>query len=423
MNVDALKNFCQNNGPLYIYGAGSYGRIIKACLENFDINVTAFVVTNKDGQSNQVMGIPILELDEVMKDVNFVIGVGRIYEKEIIHKLASFGATHYFILPDGLTDEICRNIPFKMPCSIKKNFANILLYHRVTKRGFDPWNLKVTPEHFEEHIRYLKNHYRVMRFEDDWSDVCEPFVVITFDDGYLDNYEVVLPILEKYHVPATIFVSTGYVSSQKLFWWDWLERMVLQSKLFPSSIKTKTAKSILHHMESDNKLLSLNNIRDALKLLLPSQRESIMQELRENLHDVDFECGLDRAVTKDELKKLADSPWITIGGHTVTHSMLSVESEEMQRWEFTESKQQLEEIISRSVTVMSYPFGSRKDVSDFTPRIAKECGYDKAAVNWQGTANQNTNSFLLPRNPQQDCDVDEFSRMLCGTWYMYGDET
>ena len=423
MRIYDLQKFCRNGTPLYIYGAGAYGRLVKAYLENLDIDVAAFVVSNKCGQSHQVMDIPVLELDEVRSDGDFIIGVGRIYEGEIIEKLSNIGVTNYFLLSDALMDEIYQNVRFDRPISVKRNFANILLYHRVTERNVDPWNLKVTPRHFEEHIKYIKNNYWIARFEDDWTNINEPFVVVTFDDGYIDNYDIVLPILEKYNVPATIFVSSGYVDTKRLFWWDDLVQLIMNSKSYTDFLEAENADLGRYGKSTEDKIKILNATRDKLKNLLPSQREEIFKKWKENLVDAteDFYHKTDGAMTSEELRKLAKSPLVTIGAHTVTHSMLSVEPQEMQQWEFAESKHRIEEIIHRPVTVMSYPFGSRKDINEFTPTIAKECGYEKAAVNWQGTANQDTDAFLLPRNPQRDCNVDEFSKMLRGTWYMYGD--
>lgn len=422
MSREELKRFCHHGGaPVYIYGAGGYGRLVKAFLEECNIDVAGFVVSQKDDKTRRVMGIPLLGLSEVDETGNFIVGVGKAYEKEIIQKLLSIGIEDYFLLDDGLMDELYHSISFEMPKNLSRNYANILLYHRVARGGADPWGLKVTPEHFDTHIRYIKEHYHIMRFEDDWSDVREPFVVITFDDGYLDNYEVALPILEKYQVPATIFVSTECIGNDDLLWWDCLERMVMHSSSFPKFVELEGEHFVLSGGIEDDKVALLQSVRDKLKMLLPGERKKILKILKGEVQEIDYAGGEDRVITREELKRLADSPWITIGGHTVTHSMLSVESEDMQRWEFMESKHYLEEVIGCPVTVMSYPFGSRKDISEFTPNIAKSCGYRKAAVNWQGTCDVTTDPFRLPRNSQRDCEMEEFARMLRGTWYMYGD--
>lgn len=422
MSMEAFKEFCHRKNPLYIYGAGGYGRAVKAFLEESGIEVSGFVVTDKSGVSPKVMGIPVLELQEIRGEGSFIIGVGKNYAGEIIQRLCSENMKDYFLLSDSLMEMIQRNTHYSTSRPIEKNFVNILLYHRVAPRTWDPWNLKVTPKHFEEHMRYIADHYPVLRFEEDWSEVEEPSVVVTFDDGYLDNYTIALPILEKYRIPATIFVSTGSMGTEDLLWWDCLDRLVMAREDVPASVTVNGEAFALYGERRDGNGTLLHEVWKVLKQSLPSQRDAVLQELKRGLGEDVYRSASDRVVTGEELKRLADSPWITIGGHTVTHSMLSVESEEMQKWEFAESKHRIEEIIGDAVDVMSYPFGARRDIAEITPEIAKECGYKKAAVNWRGIAGGDTDPFLLPRNTQSDCGAEEFAQRLRGIWYMYADE-
>ena len=76
----------------------------------------------------------------------------------------------------------------------------ILLYHRVTDLTSDPEMLAVSPNNFRSHIKFLKHHFRIARFDEDWSNLKEKAVVITFDDGYADNALEALPILEEVYV-------------------------------------------------------------------------------------------------------------------------------------------------------------------------------------------------------------------------------
>jgi len=422
MSIEAFKRFCNREKPLYIYGAGGYGRVVKAFLEENNVKVSGFVVTDKGGASQRVMGIPILELGEISGDVSFVVGVGKNYADEITQRLSMANIEDYFLLSENLIDTIQQNTHYLTKNPIEKNFVNILLYHRVGSRESDPWNLKVTPKHFEEHIRHIAENYKVLRFEDDWAEIKEPSVVVTFDDGYLDNYEEALPILEKYHIPATMFICTGCIDTENLFWWDYLYRIFTVIKDFPKFITVDGEEIKLYNVDKEDKNELLYQVWSALKQSLPSKRDAILQKLAEGLNKEVYRAGSDRMITGEELKKLSNSPLITIGAHTVTHSRLAIESPEMQKWEFSESKRRIEEIIGDKVRVMSYPFGVRKDIAKVTPNIAKECGYEKAAVNWTGAVGNETNAFLLPRNTQRDCDGDEFARRLRGLWYMYSSE-
>lgn len=91
----------------------------------------------------------------------------------------------------------------------------ILLYHRCAVLETDPQLLAVTPENFANQVKWLKERYPVLRFDEPWELVREPSIVLTFDDGYWDNYAYAVPILERLHVPATIFVSTERIGTDK----------------------------------------------------------------------------------------------------------------------------------------------------------------------------------------------------------------
>ena len=127
-------------------------------------------------------------------------------------------------------------------------------------------------------------------------------------------------------------------------------------------------------------------------------------------------------MNREELKRMADSVLVTIGGHTVSHPALSGLTSELQRWEIEESKAAVEKIIGRNVDVFSYPFGGRPDFDEETVRILRGCGYKKAAANWRGTAGFETDAYCIPRNKPANCGKGEFARQLRGTWQMFGDE-
>ena len=120
-----------------------------------------------------------------------------------------------------------------------------LLYHRVNPIPDDIYHLTVSPHNFEEQIRYLKDHFPILRFEEDWTRGGQDGVVITFDDGYGDNHEYALPVLEKYHVPATIFVSTGYVDSGREYWWDEIARVLTRNVDYPEQFELRD--SLYHY--------------------------------------------------------------------------------------------------------------------------------------------------------------------------------
>ncbi|MER3428827.1 MAG: hypothetical protein C4334_12170 [Pyrinomonas sp.] len=123
-----------------------------------------------------------------------------------------------------------------------KRQALILVYHRIGDSGGDPWKLSVSPSHFKEHLEVLRRFYRTASLRQIISDLQRgrlkrQCVVITFDDGYRDNLIQAKPLLERYDVPATVFVISGFIGQSGEAWWDELEKLLLQPKSLPPTLR------------------------------------------------------------------------------------------------------------------------------------------------------------------------------------------
>ena len=117
----------------------------------------------------------------------------------------------------------------------------ILMYHRVAELEIDPWSLSVTPQNFGEHLEVLQKHYHPLSLQQlvealRGNKRPDRAVVVTFDDGYADNFYNAKPLLEKYNIPATFFISTGFIGQNREFWWDELERLLLQPRKLPEKL-------------------------------------------------------------------------------------------------------------------------------------------------------------------------------------------
>lgn len=309
--------------------------------------------------------------------------------------------------------------------AIKNHFLNlidfpiiILVYHRVTDLPSDPEMLAVSPDKFRSHIEYLKQRFHVVRFEEDWSDLKEQAVVITFDDGYADNVLEALPILEEIGVPATFFVSTGHIGTDKIFWWHQLEKILLQDGNFPSSFiledrhygrtwATGTSKQRKKLYSSLNKLMLKTS---------PEKREAWLNQLKQWAGATQKGKNIHRIMSLEETKRLAASQWATIGAHTVSHPALSALSEAQQREEIFTSKQELQDITGREITTFSYPFGRKRDYNRTSVRLCHEAGFVKAASNFPGQIHRWTDSFQLPRHLVRNWELDTFASEVKGFW-------
>ena len=120
--------------------------------------------------------------------------------------------------------------------------ALILLYHRVAELESDPQRLQVSSSHFSEQLQIIREIGAPISLQELTGNlrsgkVPPRSVVVTFDDGAADNLLAAKPLLEQHNVPATVFVSTGYMKTAREYWWDEVERLVLQPRELPSQLK------------------------------------------------------------------------------------------------------------------------------------------------------------------------------------------
>ena len=294
----------------------------------------------------------------------------------------------------------------------------VLLYHRVAELASDPELLAVSPDNFRAQMRYLKETFPLVRFEDDWGKLSHPAVAVTFDDGYADNALAALPILEEIGVPATFFVTTGPVAEQTRFWWHELERVVLGSGSFPPGVtlEVRGRKKSWPTAGDAQRLAFYRDLVEIMKDADAEERDSRLAQLRLFAGDEDRPCALHRAMTVDELRVLSRSELVTVGAHTVTHSRLAALSPEAQREEIAASKTKLQEWLDREVTTFSYPYGKRSDYGARSVALCREAGFAKAAANFPGQAHRWSDPYQIPRHLVRNWTVEVFAERLRGFW-------
>ncbi len=293
----------------------------------------------------------------------------------------------------------------------------VLAYHRVTVTPTDFHSLAVSPENFHAHMNFLKRSFHVVRFEEDWTEARKPAVAITFDDGYADNMRA-LEIIEEVGVPATFFISTGYIGSRNEFWWDELERLVLGESSYPSCFHLEDPKyGKTWSTSSYRKRRSMfRDLHLSAKKINEERRRDWLKQIREWAGLDEMLNEANRQLTSDELTAMAKSQWVTIGAHTVSHPPLAFLTEEEQRSEIVSSKLQLEKIVGKDITVFSYPFGGRGDYDLTTSRICREEGFVKAAAAFPGEAHSWCDPYQIPRHAIPNCALDVFASKLKGLW-------
>lgn len=257
-----------------------------------------------------------------------------------------------------------------------KSQVAILMYHRVMPQT-DGWSfpLLVAASDFERQIQYLTREYNVLTLDElaqyihEHKPLPKRAVVITFDDGYKDNYTYAYPILKKYGVPATIFVTTGYIGGGNLFWWDKVRYVIQHTAHKRIELDGLGAFSLSSTTE---RLRAILRIKEQLKEL-PEEEKNLLIERLISVSGVGIptHLGKELILSWDEIREMCNNG-ITIGAHTVTHAILTKVSEEQAKYEIMQSKKDIEGKLQKAVTWFAYPNG---DFSPETVRLLREAGF------------------------------------------------
>ena len=276
--------------------------------------------------------------------------------------------------------------PWKKVMNVVDAPVVVLLYHRVNELELDLELLAVGGENFKDQMKYIRDHYRVLRFEEDWGCVEGGGIVVTFDDGYADNYWKAFPVLEGLGVPATFFINSGYVGRQELYWWDRLGSLIFRGGMGVNDWERRREYGRFHGL---------------MKGLDWAGQEVLFRDLegeyKGGYSASDEEFERDRPMRVGELIELSKNDLVTIGAHTRNHIQLRILRGLDLREEIIGSKKELEGWINGSVEVFSYPYGGRKDYSKESIRICREIGFKKVASNFAGQVHSWTNRYEIPR--------------------------
>lgn len=318
----------------------------------------------------------------------------------------------------------------------------ILLYHRVAEASSDPQLLCVGPGHFGAHLEYLRSNFQIMSLDalvqslSEKRPPKEDTAVITFDDGYADNLYNAKPLLERYEIPATIFVASGYLSQDRRFWWDELEELLLQPGVLPKTLRLPVdgrlykwdlgesadyGRSLYQRCRGWN-VLEKNNptprqeaYRSICQLLyaLPEEkRREALTELSTAAAKKPKVDAAGRPFSCEEVVRLAEGRLVEIGAHTATHPILSSCTTAEQETEIFQSKSYLEKLLSRTVRHFSYPSGRPFDYTKKTIEIVRRAGFVSACCSYAGVIWRGSSCFNLPRLLIRDYDIDTFAHRL-----------
>lgn len=299
--------------------------------------------------------------------------------------------------------------------------AVILMYHRVAEVTVDPWGLCVSPGNFSTQLEACRRVGTPISLQDfvhlSPSDLPARSVIVTFDDGYLDNLEQALPLLEAHSVPATVFVATGNIDTDREFWWDELESILLVPGRLPDRLDLKVDDDVLSWQlgeaaevtadellaegetrpwsaEQGTRLRLFSDIWSALWPLKAAERRVALDALAEWAGTAPSHDPTRRTMFSGEIRAMARGGLVSIGAHTVDHPPLPAHPQSEQLWQIRESKRVLEELIGTDVDTFAYPHG---EYSSDTVDLVRQVGFRCAVTVGHEPVGEITDPMLLPR--------------------------
>lgn len=273
----------------------------------------------------------------------------------------------------------------------------ILNYHRANG------------ERLRQQLDYLRRHYRVMHAEAALEQFFQPGkgansldtgplpLVLTFDDGYRDNYTYAFSLACELRVPITIYLIPGYLEQGGYFWWLEGEYLAHYAQVA--------------HIVLDEHSYSLPHKRRALAKAIDhkaryagsvAEREAFLAKMWQELAIPEGAIPEEGSLplTWAEVNEMAKSEWISFGAHTMRHPLLSclTDADELQ-YEVSECRRILEESLGHPVRTFVYPIGKLEHIGEKTLEAVREAGYEWAMTTIETTNRRQTDPLLLGRLP------------------------
>lgn len=277
-----------------------------------------------------------------------------------------------------------------------KHDLHILAYHRILDDNpdtflFDEALISANSTSFRQQMEFAKKNFNVLSFADllrveqEGQAWPERALIVTFDDGYRDGYTHAFPILKELEIPATIFLTVGYMEKTHLFWWDLVAYGVKKTVHHDLEIP-----AISSHPLSLRTPVERRRAIDSILRHLKSVPEQEKQEFLQQFPAVtgveipdDLAAGMH--LVWSEIQEMSASN-IEFGSHTVTHPILENIGADQLEYEIGESKRTIEREIGKEISAFAYPEGYRCHFNSTVQATVARHDYGYAVAYEEGLA-------------------------------------
>lgn len=292
----------------------------------------------------------------------------------------------------------------------------VLMYHRVAEPVNDPWKMCVRPRRFMEQMGVLRRHCEVVDLPSIQSALqrpdSRPVVAITFDDGYRDNLETALPILEDVGLPATLFLATDGIDQQQAWWWDVLADLVMEPDL-PPFLDIRIGVGHVTWSLAEGSQALRERLWEQLSRLPGAQIDAAMTELCDWSGHAPRLDPLRLPLTADGIRKLTGSRLVSLGCHSASHLRMPVRDAGDCEAELRTSRRICHDLSGVAPAAFAFPFG---EYDQRSVELVGAAGFHLACTSDEGLVTETSNSLTLPRLGVGDWPGAWFSAWLRHYW-------
>jgi len=275
--------------------------------------------------------------------------------------------------------------------------VTVLTYHRIgdpaQAEAFDAGVVDARPEALDRQVAFLKRRCNVIALDDlrafrSGGTLPPNPVLLTFDDGYRDNHDIALPILQRHGVSAVFFIATSYIEQRRLFWWDRVAYLLKRSSREVLDLEYPRKRSIPLGASKEERARALKRTMSIIKAHHGLDLERFLDEVEAksgaSLARSDERAMVDELLmTWDEVRAMRRGG-MSVQSHTRTHRVLHTLSDADLKTELEGSRAELEAVLNEPVYAIAYPVGRSLDTAPHVRTALRAAGYDLAFSNGSG---------------------------------------
>jgi len=289
---------------------------------------------------------------------------------------------------------------YNISLSLTKTKVRVLCYHRINKYG--DW-FGIDTDIFDQQVKYLSKNFNFITIRDFLKILnneiyIEKALLLTFDDGYKDNYTDAFPILKKYSAPAIIFLTTDFIDGKMWMWQDIYRFIVNTVQKKNANITIDGINLSFDFSSYEGKMKARRNIDFHCNKMIRSERLSFLHLLANNL-----QLTIPNLPTEEyaplswtQVRELAKGG-IDFGAHSQSHERLSKLNVNDCYNEIIRSKKKIEMELNKEINAFSYPNGLKEDFTDEIKKMVSKSGFSCAFTMIEGMNSMNSDKYELAR--------------------------